>query len=464
MEWILCLGHAVLGLLLLPAASASPRTRRRAVELASGAGVLLGAGLVAAGQWDADPWRTVVFDSSSATPAGIVAAAAWLVTGALAGRSPRVEGAALTGVAATGLVLGVAGRYVVPALLFWLCSSLALAAIARSTSRWVVLAVSDAALCVGAIVHVASTDEWTWDGLEGGALIAVALAAVVRAGGFLTGPGGLTLVTGGGVALAAARFETPEPLLAVVFVVLAGAVAAVGLLRPAAGPAVVAAWSAALALALCAAAPEHAALAATAAALAVAACELWPSTEGRGGVARGLLVSSVPLTAGFGIVASGTAEAFALATGNGDDRALWTIAAVLLPAVFAGGVLAGARAARADGSGFVPEAVLATWVLLGAALATGIVPALVGATEPLGDSGGAFALQLFALAAGAGAGLFARRSSLQLERPGAGLVRAEVPAPVHLAPPARWAAAAVAASTIAAAGWLTVDGLRVGFL
>lgn len=466
MEWVLVLGHALLGALLLPAAGAGEPVRRRAVEAASVAGVLLGVALVIAGQADAGEWRSVAFEARSTTPSGFVVAAAWLVTGALAARI-RVTEAALTGVAASGLVLALNGRYVVPSLLFWLCASLALAATAGSRPRWALLAVSDAALCCGAVLHVVNEDTWGFGSVEGAPLAALAVAAAVRAAAFVVwGPGkeaAAVLVAGGGVALVSAHAGSAETSAALAFAVAAVAVAVAALLRSETGPRLLATWGAALALAVCFASPADAPVAGAAAALAIAAAALWPYTAGRGGVARALMVAAAPLTPGFVVVSGGALAAFERATTAGGDAG-WAIVAVLLPAALVAGAVLGARVARTDAPAFAPEAILATWALLGAAIAVGIVPSLVGDAGLLGDSGGTLALQILALVAGAAGAIGVRRWSPSMEpRPVLG-PPAETPSAPVLPQRAEWVIAGVAALVVVATAWLTVAGLRVGFL
>ncbi|MDQ3951744.1 MAG: hypothetical protein M3279_02090, partial [Actinomycetota bacterium] len=188
-----------------------------------------------------------------------------------------------------------------------------------------------------------------------------------------------------------------------------------------------------------------------------------PHTAGRGGMERALLVSAVPLTAGFGMVASAAADAFERAVDGGGSLE-WSLVAAMLPATLAIGVVVGARSARADVRGFVPEAVLATWLLAAAAVAVGLLPGIVGDDGALGDSGGTIALQVVALLLGVAAGVAARRSATGIEPPVAAVSEADLrPAPA-LPRRSAWATLAVAAATTAAAGWLTVAGLRVGFL
>jgi hypothetical protein len=267
----------------------------------------------------------------------------------------------------------------------------------------------------------------------------------------------------GGAVVLAARAGTSEPWVAAALLGAALATAALALFRRAVGPAAVATWVTTLALAACFVSPRHASAAGAAAVLAAAAAALWPYTAGRGGVARSLLVSVVPLSAGFGMVAGGGVDAFERATAGGGSLA-WTIVAALLPVTVGAGVLLGTRAARADATELEPEAVLATWLIVAAAIGIGVLPAAVGDAGPLGDSGGVISLQLLAIGAGAGAGVVARRPGVVLEPPyGEVTLAGLTPAPE---PPraAAWAALGVAGAVVVAAAWLTVAGLRVGFL
>lgn len=461
MAWLLCLGHALLGALVLPAAFLPGPTRRRAIEVASVLGAGLGVALVFAGESGAAGWRTVGFEPRFAAPAGVAAAAAWVVTGALAGRRGRAEEVALTGVAATGLVLAATGRYVVPALIFWLCSSAALAAAARVRGRWIwaVLASSDAAVCVAALGRATGDDAWAFGGAATGlTLAALAAGAVVRGAAHLGPVPAATapLLTGGALVLAA-RAATAEPWAAAA--VLAGAGAALVFGRT--GPGVAATWVTAVAIASCFVAPELAPLAGVTAVLATTLFALWPYTQGRGGVARALATSLVPLTAGFGIVFAASGEAFERATASASLP--WTLVAILLPATLAAGVVLGGRTSRADAREFLPEAVLATWLLLAGIVGLALFPKMAGDAAPLGDSGGVFALQVVALAAGAAAGVGARRSGVTVE-PAYRTLDLAGPPVAELPRPAAWVALALAVATVAASGWVTVSGLRVGFL
>lgn len=478
MEWALCLGHAAIGTLLLAFARAGGATRRRAIETAAAVGAGLAVALIATGAAGGRAWRSVAFDPEGAVPAGFAIVCAWVLVGTVGARRGRVVEAALAGVAASGLALAATGRYVVPALLFWLCSSAALAALAGlggAPRVWPALALSDAAVCAAAIVYVARGDDWAI-GATGGNVVFWLLAAGAAARGavYLSGPGAAAgtdaaaaapLLAGGAVALAV-RAGRAEPWAALAVLALAGVALVAALRRDQLSPRHVAGWPACLAVAVCFVTPGHAPLAGAVAALAVTAAALMPFTGDRAGFERGAIVGAVPLTAGFGVVLAGATASFERATGAATslESAPWTGVAAFLPAALAGGVVLGARAARAAARELVPEAVLATWALLATSIVVALAPGLLGGSETgLDATGGAAVLGAVALAGGAGAAVAARRWGVALQ--------AELP-PV-VAPPLRaepvvpalvWASAAVGAAAAVAALWLTVAGLRVGFL
>ena len=478
MEWALCLGHAAIGAVLLVLSGAGAATRRRAIEAGAAAGAGLAVALIGAGVAGGRAWRSVAFEAEGAVPAGFAIACAWVLVGAVGAREGRTADAALAGVAASGLALAATGRFVVPALLFWLCSSAALAAlggVGGARRLWPALALSDAAVCAAVIAGVSRTDEWTFASAGGDLFFwLLAAGAAVRGAVFLSGPGtaagtravaAAPLLAGGAVSLAV-RAARPEPWAALGVLALAGVALAVALRRDSLSPRHVAAWPAGLALAVCFVTPGHAPLAGAVAALAVTAAGLMPFTGDRAGFERGLLVAAVPLTAGFGIVLAGATASFERATGAATslESAPWTGVAALLPAALAGGVVLGGRAARAAARELVPEAVLATWALLAAAVLVGLAPGLVGGSEAsLGTTGGDAVLRGVALVGGVGAAVATRRWGVVLQPE---LPRTISPALVAepLVPPLVWLSAGVGAAAAVAAGWLTVAGLRVGFL
>ena len=478
MEWALCLGHAVLGALLLPLSRADAATRRRGIELVAAAGAGLGVALIGAGAAGGRAWRSVAFEPDTAVPAGFAIACSWVVVGAVGARRGRVEEAALAGAASAGLALAATGGFVVPALVFWLCSSLAVAALAGvggARRVWAALAASDAAVCAASIAYVVSEDTWAVGTSSGGvAFWLFAVAATARGAIYLAGPGSAAgtrasavapLMAGGAVTLAV-RAGRPEPGVALAVLAIAGAALGWALWKDRLSARLVAAWPAGLALAICFVAPGHAPLAGAVAALAAGAGALMPHTGDRAGFERGLGVAAVPLTAGFGVVAAGATVSFERATGAATSltSAPWTAVTALLPAALAGGVVLAARTARADAREMVPEAVLATWALLAASVVVGLAPGILGGSDTgLGASGGVALLQGAALAGAIGAVVAARRWGVVLDAPAERawarpLEEAAFPRPVM------WASAITGVATAGAAGWLTVWGLSVGFL
>jgi hypothetical protein len=371
-------------------------------------------------------------------------------------------------------VLAATGAFVVPALVFWLCSSVALAGLATLRGAglrrtWPVLATSDALVCAAAIVYVAREDAWAIPGPAAGAVFwALAGAAAIRAAVLLAAPAAVAaarlpaapLLAGGAVVLAV-RAGRPEPWLALAFLAGAATVVAVSLARGAVSPDYLGTWLLALSLAVCFVAPDAAPAAGAAAILGVTAAALWAFTGEHGSFERALLAAGVPLTAGYPMIAAGATVAFERATGGGGSAAAWTIVAALLPGALAGGVVLGGRAARVRGGGFVAEAVLATWVLLAAALFVGLAPGAVGGPR---SSGGILSLHLVALACGAGTALAVNRGKLALGTPRVEKTTLRVDVPSAIPRAAELASGALGLATAGAAAWLTVWGLRVGFL
>nr|MDQ3958494.1 hypothetical protein [Actinomycetota bacterium] len=388
------------------------------------------------------------------------------------------EHTALIGVAATGLILAAGGRFAVPALLFWLCSSAALAALwtrsARRTMLWFGLALSDAAVCAATIGHVLRTDGWSWGevgsgwpfwALGAGAIVRAALVALAG-----SSPGAALPLLAGGSVVVVAWTGRSEPWLALAILLASVGAAGGGVARSRHRLSCAAVWPVGVALAVCLVAPAHVGLAGAAAAVSVAVVALWPWAHGRGAFERGAALSLAPLTAGGVLVVAGAAEAFgrAIDMPTVAGAAPWTAVAALLPLGLAAGVVLGGRIARERGGGFLPEAVLGTWILLAASVALGIFPGVVGGGRAgLGTSGGATALNLLAVACGVGASVGVRA------RPELGVVfdvpRATegfpaMPPKIMSRRELSWTAAAVAAVTAGAAIWLTVAGLKVGFL
>jgi hypothetical protein len=190
---------------------------------------------------------------------------------------------------------------------------------------------------------------------------------------------------------------------------------------------------------------------------------LWPDALERGRLSRGFVLSSIAPNVVFGALATAASGAFLAATTVTDPAttAAWTAVSALLPVAVASGVALGVVTARAEvGGGYHPEAVFMTWLLLAGSVAAGL---LLGVGGVYGALGGIPALILVAsaLACGMVAGIRARRRQLPPPEPLAGVI---------LRPPrdlGRWALGATLVLLVAAAAtttWMTIDGLRIGFL
>jgi hypothetical protein len=133
----------------------------------------------------------------------------------------------------------------------------------------------------------------------------------------------------------------------------------------------------------------------------------------------------------------------------------------LLPVAVAAGVALGVVVARAEpGGGYHPEAVFMTWMLFAGSVAAGFVVGTGGVYESVG---GMPAIVLFGGALGCGA-FAARRARDRRLPPVEALAEVVLAAPRELGGWAAGAALGGLVATAAAIAWLTIDGLRVGFL
>jgi hypothetical protein len=468
--------HGGLAVTLVAGAALSVPARHRLVQLAATAG-MIAAGVV---YFVGDRWRTVDYSRPEARIAAVGAGAAWLLV--LVGDQRRGDWrtAALVGCASTGLLLAAPNDWVVPALMFWGCSSVATALCLReakpaSMARFALLAGD--VLIVSALIGAAQ-DAQLWlrpEGLEGWQLWVAAAGTILRAGALpLTGVWGsldtraapaLPLVVAGGFAMPLSSLDA-QPWIAAGL--LAGALwlAAWSLLRHDLSIGIVAAWPVALGLATAFAASRAEAAAGIQATLACAAVALWPATLGRAQVERGFLISFLPLTAGFAAVAVAASASFEAASRISvlSNFLPWAIVVGLLPLALLAGVLLGARAgAQAEPETFEPSAVLAVWVLLVVTVAIWIA-APQGVGQP---RGGGLALQMGALVGAVAAAFMSRRVGPRTSQGADGVMTFRRPMldpepVVHRV--VDTAAAGVGLVGSAAIVWFTVEGLRLGFL
>lgn len=469
---ILYLGHGALAVgaaavyLVTPGAL---RTTRTIAVLGGALGVIT---VLAAG--DVGPWRTTEPSDAAGAIAGATAVALWLIVAVRPTGGPRVAIGA--GVGASALALFATSIWVVPALLFLVCAALAAGALAALGARpalpWFAIATGACAL-VGAL-GLTAYDGATWrvlapEGLYlwlgyGAALALVGVLPLLIWQAAGPGSAAIPLVVGIGFVALTKIGGQPEPGLAAGLLLLALALA-VGSWVARMAMAAIGAWVSATFAAVALAAPETVAIAGIAAVVAGAAVALWPFARGRGRFSRGLILSFGPPTVAFGAIVAAEAHAFTRATTDASGEVAWSALAALLPLVVAAGVILGCGAARtAESDDFDPSAVLATWALLGASIVTGAflhgaieVPAIVARTS-------LSVLYPVALVAGIGV-------AVRIPSQGAPPGPAEVTVPVGALDLSSWlnqivivVSSVVAVGGLVGAGWLTYQGLSVGFL
>ncbi|MDQ3963503.1 MAG: hypothetical protein M3277_06275 [Actinomycetota bacterium] len=421
-------------------------------------------------------WRT----TGPGVAAGLAGAGivlAFLVL--LADPEARGETAAQTGVAGSSLALFAAGMWLVPALLFWLTSSLALAAIVASSKRrattWLALALGDAAL-VGVVVSAAiEAGSWTMPALGGWQIVVLFGAIVLRSGALpLSGQWpierpssavAVPLLIAGSLVLAARFLRDPQPVLGaalIVLGVLAGATAAVWRfdMRATGG------FLVAVMLGISIAVPQVLPVAALAVLCAATTVALWPRARGRARITRGFVLGSIPPMVAFGAISAAATTSFERArAGEGIDGIAWAAIASLLPLALATGIALGAMAARREPSDdFEPPAVIATWFVFALSVVSGV---WLGAFVPVGDAaidGSTRALYLIALIVGGIAALRAPRATGPVAYGGIEVLQLATERHRVLEGTAVALAAIAAVAAIAAAIYLTVLGLQQGFL
>lgn len=480
---LLYLAHAALGLFMIFTVSLPPAERGRLIRFGAFAG-MAAAVLLFLVRGAEERWGAATLQPGSAAVVAAAIFCGWLLVAVSDSAAGRWDVGALVGAGATALSLFAASQWVAPALLFWVVVSLATAVSVpserRSAEVWLALAVSDL-FFVGGLVGV-SLDAGIWampEAVEGWFLVPLAAAIVLRTGviagagiwGLATGPQAalLPLVIGSGFTLLPSVSAGDEIAVALVLLVLAMALAGWTLVTSLPRVAVVGSWITALMLAVGWIAPGVLARAGVSAVLGVTAVALWPDAAGRAQAERGLLLSAVPLTAGFGVIVGGAAASFERSTMSGGvvEAAPWSAFAALLPVALAAGVtMAASLGRRLEPERYEPAAVLATWAIAALALIAGISP-----RPDLAFSGGGPAgtrgmwLYVVALIAAAAAARY-----LGPRGPIAEMKEAVLPAPAApivdgaVARATAIAAGVAAGAAILGAGWFTYTGLRSGFL
>ena len=472
----LILAHAGLAALIgLTCWPVDDATRVRITRAVATAGVLLALALVVV-RASIEPWRAVAFEPGPAAIGGVAVACAWGLTMALDLGRDRWWVAAVVGVGSSALLLVGGAQWIVPMLLFatGLFAASALAFCRSSRTAWLAIALSDIALVVALVGRAVDTDTWSVpEDLSGALVIPLGIGLILRAGAVpRTGMGVALktpatalapLVTGSAFVLLVRLVERPQPQAAAAGLVGACAVALVAVVRRSLNPATLAAWPVLLGAGIALASVRAGVPAAVAAVIGVTAVVLWPDALERGRLSRGFVLSSVAPNVVFGAIATAAAGSFIRATSStgATDAVAWTMISALLPIALASGVALGVMAARSDPrGGYHPEAVFMTWVLLAGSVAGGVILGAGGVYEVLGGTPAAL-LFTFALACGA---LVAMRARTRETAPLAPLATVAVGRRIELPTWAAGAAFGLLIVTAATIGWLTIAGLRIGFL
>ena len=473
---VLILAHAGLAAFIgLTCWRAGDAARARLTRGAGTVGVLLALTLVVA-RSTIEPWRAVAFEPGPAAIGGVAVACAWGLAMALDLGRDRWWVEAVVGVASSALLLVAGAQWIVPALLFaaGLFAASAVALCRSSRIAWLVIALSDTALVVALVGHALDTGTWTVPESLGGALvIPLGIGLILRAGAIPWTGVGIALrtpatalaplVSGSAFVLLVRLVERPQPAAAAAGLICACAVALVAVARRSLNPATLAAWPVLLGAGIALASARAGVPAAVAAVLGVTAVVLWPDALARGRLSRGFVLSSIAPNVVFGAIATAAAGSFIRATSSADatDAAAWTMISGLLPIALAAGVALGVMVARSDPrGGYHPEAVFMTWMLLAGSVAGGVILGAGGVYEVLGGTPAAI-LFAFALACGALVAARARdRRTSALEPLATVALGRAIELPTWAAGAALWLLV-MTATTI---GWLTIAGLRIGFL
>ena len=460
------LGHAALGLLGLLAGFHPGSARVVLRALAIGGAALALVTLADASGLDA--WRTLEPTEPVVAIVAVGALVAWIVTAA----RPLREVLALVGVAISGLFLFATGAWIAPALAFWLCSSIALAATHRDGAWWISLALSDLALVAATVPEAVTNAAWAFPDAPGSwQHWAIAAAVVVRSGAVLhVGAWRLTgsyaapvvpLAVTSAMVIAARLGGPPAPWLSATLLMGGFGLALFVLLR---GSSIVAigTWVSAVFASLVIAHPVAALASAWAGVVVAGVVSLWPFARGRGAMSRAAALALVPPSPAFAAIALVAAAAFVRSTGGaGTDRFAWAAVAALLPLVLASAVAVAARAAQtARSDDFEPAPVIATWALVVATLTAGIFGSYLPGPS-VGERGDTALFAVAAVVGGFGA-LRARglRPAATQPPPTIGVVS------LGRTPTALVTVVSALGGAVAIAGvvWLLVEGLRVGFL
>lgn len=476
------LGHAAIAAGLL-AVGIAVGPGERVARAAATAGALLGLATVVARD-SIGGWRGLDAEPGAVALAAGAVALAWMGVLGLDLGSARWRAGVLTGAGGSALMLFAAAQWFVPALLFWVCCSLALLGLAgrseRATGVWVAVALGDAAVVAALAAIWRDTGAWALPDAAAGWPVAALLGAVIVRSGAVPGAGvwhaldspgacAIPLAVGSSLVLLSRSGGGREVWVGVGLLVLGLAVAGREIARRTLSAGLMASWPVCVMLAAIFAFPNVAPVAGTAALLGASAVMLWPDAIGRGRLSRGIVLSCLPPTIAFSAIVPAAAEALArMETESSTAASLpWIGMAALLPVALAGGVVIAALVARTEPSDdYEPHAVLATWLVAAAAIVTTLVFGVGADLARLPLARGDLVLMGAAVAAG---GIVARRARGSTN--GAGVARGSggfrvgtIPMPRRAALAGAWFAAAAEVSAVAGVVGMTVAGLRVGFL
>ena len=475
MTAFLILVQAVLAAVLLAGHRLPEPTRERFVRGVGGVGVLSGLAIFLL-RSDLPVWRGFDLTPADAAVAGSAIACSWGLVTALDLGALRWWVGALSGVATCGLLSFAASAWMIPSLLFLLCVSAAVSVAAARASRpgWLSFAAADAALVAVLIADVVTRDEWDSPEAIQSVLLVPLLASVALRTGLVMRTGPLSMlgqpasvmapvVAAVGLITLSRWVERPLPIPAALVLCLGLAVSVWSILHRRIEPAVVGVWPVALGCSLMLASDRATVPASVSILLGLTMINLWPHALERGRLSRGFLLSGMAPTIAFGAIGLAARESFIGATEGGDplEVGAWIAMSALLPVAFATGVALGVSVARSEPTGdYHPEAVFMTWMVT---LAAAVVGFVLGPGAIFGALGGSEAAVLFGVAALFGAIVAARVDVGEV-------AQAQPSSVVVMAPPIRlgtWAQALASCLYVGIAGavtWITLEGLKVGFL
>ncbi|MDQ4143537.1 MAG: hypothetical protein M3198_07305 [Actinomycetota bacterium] len=499
---ILLLSHGAIGAVALLTLLLRPPWRARVLTGLCLVGAGFGVALVVS-NGSSDDWRTAELGGTSAL-VGISIATAWLSAALVSGRRGSVLSCALIGVASSAMALAVTNKWAVPMLLFWLCSSLAIAALAAHQRSglwvWAVLFASDAALVAALVGSWAETRSWVLpEALEGWPFYVLLLSAALRAGVMpATGAWSLSreaapaipLLVGGGFSLLRIGLGDADPWAGVALFILALAMSGAVLLarRRAGGIPAAAAPAIAVMLGLAVIAPSALIAAGLAAVVSAGTAAMWAFSADEAAPDRVIALTAIPPSLAFLAAVNGVVAAVGRTAGAEEviDKVPWTLALLLGPLVLTANVAVAVRIALSlpNGSGWIGRArklesaalaVLLSRLLLAFAVVATLLPGdWLGIRSPFAQWEERRTILLgVALVLGAVATWFAARRPTPSAEHGVSSSHPRFsPAPWLADPPSGvlavrllvGAALVFAVATIAVVGWFVFEGLRLGFL